>query len=247
MYDYPPQDLHITLVTLAVPLAVVSVLLALALLWQTWTQYRLRRAGRLGEDSWWLSFTAVLLSAGHMLLLVGYYSIVALRMRSGLDQDLVLNPRLCTPLRYPQPCDPTGWDIAAMNAVRMMWTLLVAASIWCVLSVWVLIVGIRATGAGRRMGQGQNGQQGAVHDGSDTGSQYTKKDHPMTSTKVMLLGVLMLGSGLALPSQNVWDVVSRTMGPALVQSVNDNVNVGVIAFALMVLGVVVGVAGCLKT
>ncbi len=49
---YPPQDLHITLVTVAVPLAIVSTLLALAFLWQAWTQYRLRRAGKLGDASW---------------------------------------------------------------------------------------------------------------------------------------------------------------------------------------------------
>ncbi len=185
-----------------------------------------------------------------MLLLAGYYSIVAQRIRSGLNPDLVLSPGICPgqPIRGPfYPCEqPTPDGILTISEVRMMWTLLVATSIWCALSVWVLIAGIRAkraTGAGRRTGQGQNGQQG---DETDAGSQYTKKDHPMTATKVMLLGVLLLWSGLALTSQTVSDVVSRSMGPALVQAINDNVNVGDIAVELIVLGIVVGAAGFLK-
>ncbi len=257
MYDYSPQDLHITLVTLAVPLAIVSTLLALAFLWQAWTQYRLRRAGKLGDASWWLSFTAVLLSVGHVLLLAGYYWVVAQRMRFGRDPDLVFNPQLCPPERpagawFPHPCYPYygSEGVAVVSEIRMMWTLLVAASLWYALSVWVLIAGIRArraTGAGRRTGQGQ---QGAVNDGTDDGLQYTKKAHPMTATKVMLLGVLIVVFGLALTTQNVWLLLSRdegATGSTLVQSVNNSVNVDDIGVALIVLGVVVGVAGFLKT
>ncbi len=252
MYSYPPQDLHITLTTLAVPLAVVSTLLALGLLWQTWMRYRLWRAGQRGDASWWLSFTAVLLSAGHVLLLAGYYSIVAQVIRFGRDPDLVFSPQLCpyslpAGVWPPRPCYPYGSEgIAVVSEIRMMWTLLVAASIWYVLSVWVLIAGIRARHAGRRTGQGQ---QGAVNNGTNDGSQYATKDRPMTATKVLLLGVLIVVFGLALTTQNVWLLLSRTEGTpssALIYSVNLSVNVDDIAVALMVLGVVVGVAGFLK-
>ncbi len=149
---YPAQDLRIPVVPLAVLLAVVSALLALALLWQARTQHRLRRARRLGDESDRIVFSVVL-CLGNILFLVGDLWIVALSILSGINPYLVTGPQICPP-RPPQgpryPCDPTMNVIQAANAVQLMWCLLVVGSICYALSVVVLIAGSRA---GRRIAQ----------------------------------------------------------------------------------------------
>ncbi len=148
---YHTQDLRIPVVPLAVLLAVVSALLALALLWQTHRQRRLRRAGRLGASDW--TAFSVVLSLGNILFLVGDLWIVALSMLSRINPYLVTDPQICPP-QPPQgpryPCDPTMNVIQAANAVQLMWCLLVVGSICYALSVVVLIAGSRA---GRRIAQ----------------------------------------------------------------------------------------------
>ncbi len=154
---YPAQDLRIPVVPLAVVLAVVSALLALALLWQTRTQHRLRRAGRLADESDWIVFSVVL-SLCNALFLAGDLWIVAQSALYRINPYLVTDPQICPP-QPPQgpryPCDPTMDQISAANAVQLMWCLLVVGSICYALSVVALIAGRRA---GRRIAQ-----RGAAH------------------------------------------------------------------------------------
>ncbi len=144
---------HVTALTLAVPLAVISAVLGLALLLQMRWHYRHQRTGRLGDESA-LTFFSALLSVGNVALFVGFLWIVAQSVRFGINPDLgVGDPGLC-PSHPPQgpryPCDPSPVRLWAVNEVQLMWCLLVIGSAWYALSVWMLIAGRRA---GRRSGQ----------------------------------------------------------------------------------------------
>ncbi len=148
---------HVTALTLAVPLAAMSALLGMALLWQTRRHYRLQHTGRPG-DAPVLTFFSALLSVCNSALFVGFLWMVAQTARFGINPDLgVGDPGLCPP-RPPQgpryPCDPSPVRLWAVNEVQLMWCLLVIGLAWYALSVWMLI-------AGRRVGK-RSGQQGTT-------------------------------------------------------------------------------------
>lgn len=87
---------HVTVATLAVPLAAVSALLGLALLWQTRWHSRLQRTGRLGDESV-LTFFSALLSVGNVVLLMCFLWMVVQSVRFGINPYLGTDPQICPP------------------------------------------------------------------------------------------------------------------------------------------------------
>lgn len=150
---------HVTVLTLAVPLAAVSALLALASFRQTYRLYRLQDAGRLGRASVW-PFFSELLSFGNGLILLCGLGVVALCIHFGLSPDMVVDPQACPPqpAHGPwYPCDASWATASAVFEVQLMWLLLVVAPICWVLSVVMLIAGGRAGGR-----SGPNGRRDAA-------------------------------------------------------------------------------------
>lgn len=145
--------LYITVATLAVPLAAVSALLALTLLWQMRRYFRLQQTGRLGDESVLPLFSAWLSVGNAVLLVCGLY-LVMQSVRFGINPDL-MNPQIqmCLP-PPPQgpgyPCDPSSNALQAGYEVQAMRGLLVVAPICWALSVVMLIAGGRAV---KRSGQ----------------------------------------------------------------------------------------------